>query len=118
MKKCPWCKFKKEGCKVEKDCDFKKLPYEKEAILVAMKKEASVVERVREDIVKYRVQDAEKSLAMVIDVSVALGIMADALIKDFGMSMDEIKASVTVRKLSLAEQSMLVVRVASMKKMR
>jgi hypothetical protein len=55
---------------------------------------------------------------MVIDVSVALGIMADALIKDFGMSMDEIKASVTVRKLSLAEQSMLVVRVASMKKMR
>jgi len=118
--KCPWCKYQKEGkCELD-DCDFKDLPFEKEAIIERMKREADHVIEVRDKIADKEIDEEQlkKDMALIMDLSMGMSIMVKALTEDFGMTEEEVKNAVGFKKMSLMQKARLASKMAQLKILR
>lgn len=91
---CPWCKFNKSSCDgVEETCDFKSLPYEKDAILARIKQEYEKVQELK----KGRTLESYKDI---VDKVAGIQIMTERLKEDFGVEGDEVRKLSGVDELS------------------
>ena len=118
---CSWCKYNEGGKCVAKDCDFKKLPYEKEAILARIRREADHIVEVRNKLADANEIDEEvvkEDVALIMDLAAGINIMSKALQEDFDMSEDDVKKAVGVKKLSLMQKAKLASKMAQFKMMR
>lgn len=120
---CPWCKYNPYGCVVE-ECDFKTLPYEKNAILKRLKKEKKKVDEMRAmikdaDIKKLEPEVFEK-VQDVLDLLKGMQIMVDRLVADFGMTTDEVYNVVGFGndKMSWLDKAKIGIKLAKLRRMR
>lgn len=89
LKCCAWSKFN-GGCGVP--CDFKKLKYDKDAIVERLKKEAKWTQDMKQKIGKaVSAEEAEKMFAEMADKIVGMKIMVSRLKEDFGMDEVAVK---------------------------
>lgn len=87
---CHWSKYN-GGC--GDPCDFKTLPYEKEAILERMQTEAKWLKDQRESIsAKMDVKMAESIFFQISDKIKGIQIMVERLKADFGMTDKELRS--------------------------
>ena len=117
---CPWCKFQAGGkCGLD-DCDFKKLPFKKDAIVERMKREADHVIEVRNRLADKELDEDQirKDVALVMDLSIGMTIMTKALTEEFGMTEDEVKNEVGIKKMSMLQKAKLASKMAQFKMMR
>jgi hypothetical protein len=110
------------GCENEefhKSCDFRELPYEKEAILVRLKFEWSEIQRIRVLLVneKYR-EVAEKMARDVMDKSQAVQVMMVALKEDFKMRQGEVLRELKIERPGVIESVKLMAKLQKMKRER
>ena len=114
--RCPWCKYIPGGC-TAKDCDFKELPYEREAILKRLKQEADAVIDMRDNIIKNDDPDAEV-LENIMDISYGMQIMTNRLKEDFDVTDDEIKELIGAKKLSMWQKAKLAAKTQQLRSLR
>ena len=115
--KCPWCQYLPQGKCTAKECDFKSLPYEKEAILKRLSQEADAVAYVRDEIARsddFNADEFEK----IMDISFGMQIMVTRLKADFGMQDEEIKKYIGVKKMSMWQKAKLAAKMQQMKGLR
>ena len=118
---CPWCKYQTGGKCAAKDCDFKELPYRRTDILARIRREADHVVEIRNKLADSHDVDEEtitEDTALIMDLAAGINIMSKALQEDFGMSEDEVKKVVGVKKLSLMQKAKLASKMAQFKMMR
>lgn len=120
---CPWCKYNNHGCD-ESDCDFKTLPYEKDAILDRLTIERKKIDGVRKKFSEFKgkelTDDLNRDLAWMLDVMKGMQIMVDRLVADFGMKNEEIQGLVGFNesKMSFVEKAKLMMKLRKMKELR
>jgi len=108
--KCPWCKFQPNGC--GDDCDFKNLPFDKEAIIERMKSEMASIEKLRGE-----VERSDEAINKVMDKAFGIGIMSKVLKDEFKVKQKEIR-KILGNEMSLFERTKLMAKLAMMKKNR
>ena len=114
---CPWCKFKKDGICKSEPCDFLLLPYEKEAILRRIKELSFKVSNAYSTLCDRAIcKDPERTLYELVDIQLGMAIMADRLMKDFGMSLEEIKKQASYTKMGFTEKARLLSLVGDIKR--
>ena len=120
---CPWCKYNPYGC-IPDDCDFKTLPYEKEAILKRLREEKKNIDKIRDKALDVDLKNATpetmKDMQSMVDISKGMQIMVDRLVADFGMKNDEIYVAVGFdkSKMSWANKMKLTMKLMRMKEKR
>lgn len=117
---CPWCKYN-PGCGDPMvECDFKSLPYEKDAIIKRLIKEREWIDTVKMQMLDgvYGKSDAEEVMAGVVDRSKGMQIMVGRLVVDFGMDEEEVKKAAGFKKDSFLVRAQLAAKVAQMRKSR
>jgi len=100
-----------------KDCDFRTLPYERNAIIVRAKKELETVKQIREKLKDEK--DAGVIQSMVVDASdrvAGIRIMLDALQEDFGVKDPE--GVVGMPKVGMLDAMKLAIKLKQMEKTR
>jgi glutaredoxin len=106
---CPWCKFNPQ-CDKADSCDFRSLPYEKDAIIERVKKENAEVEKIKSHVLQdreqYKVQ--EKMLRDAFDKMAGVKIMCDRLEADFKMTELQIREACGLKSLTLLQKAKLV----------
>jgi len=117
---CSCCKYNPR-CNKE-DCDFKDLKYEKEEILLRLKKEKEHVDSLKEKVgdlnSKGFDEDSVKNLMTILDIAKGMQIMIDRLCIDFGMTEKEIKDIVDLNKKNENEKMSYIQRAKVALKMR
>jgi len=117
---CKWCKRNNGACNTKelvKDCDFRTLPYERNAIIVRAKKELETVKQIREKLKDEK--DAGVIQSMVVDASdrvAGIRIMLDALQEDFGVKDPE--GVVGMPKVGMLDAMKLAIKLKQMEKTR
>lgn len=117
---CPWCKYN-PGCGDPKvECDFKSLPYEKDAIIKRLIKEREWIDSVKLQVLDgvYSKDSVEEAIAGVVDRSKGMQIMVDRLVADFRMDEGEVKRAVGFKKDSFLVKMQLSAKIAQMRKSR
>jgi hypothetical protein len=115
---CAWCKVN-PGCENDnfhEKCEFRQLPYEKEAIVWRMKFEWGEVERLRKELLKgVKGEEGEKLAREVLDKTGAVQIMMKALVEDFQMRRGEIKNVLGLETPSVIETVKLMAKLQKLK---
>lgn len=119
---CPWCKYNPHGCDND-TCDFKTLPFTKIDTLNRLKKEATRVGELRDEITNSKNINAlsEKKMGELVDLIKAMEIMSKVLTQEFKVSEEELKKELGVdvkKKMSWGQKAKLMAKVALMKKTR
>jgi len=115
---CPWCKHN-PGCENEdfqSKCEFKSLPYEKEAIMQRLKFEWSEIQRLRGVLVNEKErEEAEKLARDVMDKSQAVQTMMGVLNTDFKMRQGTILRELKIERPGIVESVKLMAKLQKMK---
>ncbi len=88
---CEWCKYNKYRCSedVVGNCDFAKIPMEKDAILKQLKIELDFINKVHSKISRNDIGDAAARMAF--DKVHGVLVMITVLKEKFGMTDDDLK---------------------------
>jgi hypothetical protein len=85
-------------------CDFKKIPYKRDAILSALKKEVKAIEFLKQEFEKMPGAAQQREIVHeLVDKSHGAKIMIDRLIKDFGMSDAQVRDYVGIKPLTMTQ---------------
>lgn len=121
---CPWCKHNPFGCE-EVDCDFRTLPYEKEAIIGRLVEERKKIDAFKERMSGREMSQGEMGKMLVevrdvVDVSRGMQVMVDRLVADFGMTEKEVHDAVGFDegKMSMVQKAKLWMKLRELKKRR
>ena len=119
---CPWCKYNPHGCDND-TCDFKTLPFNKVDTFDRLKKEATRVGELRDEIANARSIDglSEEKISELVDLIKAIEIMSKVLTQEFKVSEEELKEELGVdvkKKMSWGQKAKLIARIALAKKNR
>jgi hypothetical protein len=115
---CLWCKHN-PGCENEdfqNQCEFKTLPFEKDAIMQRLKFEWSEIQRMRAELVNEQEREkAEKLARNVMDKSQAVQTMMGVLRVDFKMRQGIILRELKIERPGVVESVKLMAKLQKMK---
>jgi hypothetical protein len=120
---CPWCKYS-PGCPEQEgsgSCDFKELPFEKQAIIERVKRESENIKVMLGKAAKAGDADFNKVMSDCGDVFAGVKIMMNVLHSEFGVDRDEMQnifKSSSSGELHFLEKMALVRRLHEMKRSR
>jgi len=120
-KNCKWCTHNpySSHCDSDGNCDFKNLPFDKDAILERVKAERSIIQDAKEKIISTSSESiADEEVAQVLDSMKGIQIMVDVLMKDFGMSEKELKDIISLQKDSFIQRAKMASKLSALKKSR
>ena len=113
---CKWCVYNGGACKeserVRKACDFRTLPFEKDAIIARMREEKEFLARV----VKEKSSATEDDLRIAMDKAAGMVIMSKVLMEKFGVKKEELQRELGSKELSWSERMKLALAVKMMQK--
>lgn len=121
---CKWCIHNPYAphCDSDGNCDFKTLPYTKDAILERLKAETDMIKDAKKKLVDTpmdRLQViADDEVRRIVDATKGMQIMVDRLIADFGMTEKELKDTLEVQKDSFMTRAKMAAKLSSLKKAR
>lgn len=116
---CEWGQYTSGECDPE-TCDYRDLPYEKEAIIARLRKERETVESIKsqilgaDDLSKF----SDKEVERLMDITVGMTTMVERLKADFDMFEDEIEKAIGVKKTPLSQRAKLAMKLVKMKNKR
>ena len=115
---CPWCKYN-PGCENEnfhEQCEFRTLPFEKDAIMGRLKSEWVEIQRIRGELVNEKDgMKAEKMARDVLDKSQAIQVMMGVLRNDFKMRQGTILREMKIERPGVVESVKLMAKLQKMK---
>lgn len=117
---CAWCKHNPFNCEgVETACDFRTLPYDKDAIMNRLQEEYVKYSADRKKLVDGKDLKEQMQVANdVVDRARGMQIMVDRLNKDFGVPLEQIKKEVGFEPVRFVDRVKLATMAATMKRTR
>jgi hypothetical protein len=115
---CPWCQYNNHQCttaELKKNCDFRTLAYNEDAIIERMQQEMI---HLKADQTALKSRASEEGVRLMLDRVAGMQIMMSRLQEDFGMSEEEIRKKVGWEKKSTVEKAKVAAMLGMLKKTR